>query len=184
MNKGKKILIVLMVLTLSLNVLVGCTDKEVEAIRKNTTVYSNSEYNIEARYASDWEINENGMQYIAAFLSPVENENDTFRENINIIIEDISSYDFNNETFNDYTLEQLINCIPDCEIISNKKFNLSKDTVYETVYVGNCNLLELKWKSIYFVKNKKAYTITFSADKNKYDKYIPYFTQFIQDFKY
>jgi hypothetical protein len=47
-------------------------------------------------YPSDWELNNSGLMGTSFILfSPVSSSQDNFRENINLLVQDLSQYDLN-----------------------------------------------------------------------------------------
>lgn len=52
--------------------------------------YHNEEFNVRIDYPEDWEMQEKFMGTVAIFLSPQESSTDQFRENLNVITQDLS----------------------------------------------------------------------------------------------
>ena len=69
--------------------------------------YTNHDHGVEILYPMDWEILENFMGTIASFLSPQESPKDDFRENLNILVQDLTNQPMTIEEYTQLSLAQL-----------------------------------------------------------------------------
>ena len=199
-NHKKKIkLMLLLVLVFTLLFSVACSLNTNNSKKDNTETegtqedasregeylsYENIEHGIDALYPSDWEFKEDIMGSLVTFLSPQENEKDLFRENINITLEDLSEYQIDLKQYNELSIQQLKQFITNIEILSNTTYDGLDQDAYQITFTGKQGQLDLKWKSIIFLKDKKAYIITYSADIEHYDEYLSYFEEIVNSLGY
>lgn len=185
-RKKRLHLIVILVLILVLSMLTSCSGKliGVSGNSEKLLVYSNSEHNIKAKYSSNWEYKEDIMGAVVAFVSPLESESDSFRENMNIVIQDLSGFEISLKEYSDISIEQLKKSITNFKLVSNQVYDQLNDKAYELVFTGIRNEFHMKWKTIFFIKDEKAYIITCTAEEDKFNDYLSYFEQFALDLEY
>lgn len=144
--------------------------------------YDQNGYYIE--YPSEWEVNgveDNGMQF--AFLSPLSSETDNFSENINLLKQDISSYNLDLDSYVDISKKQIASMVEDGKILVSQKLEKNGRSFYEMVYAGEQEGMTLKWKQYCWVENGNAYVLTYTAMAEEYDNYESTATQIMDSFK-
>lgn len=126
-------------------------------------------YRIE--YPYDWQLDISGRNKTEFIILSQRKKNDPFRENVNLIIQDLSKHIMNLESF--VTLsEELIKKVANSKIISNKKIKKETITCHQIIWRGSINKQLLKFKQVYYIKNNKAYTLTFTSEEKEYDNYL------------
>ncbi len=134
---------------------------------ENTLTQQHQSENYAIRYPDKWEINASGyMGTKFIILSPVE-ENDVFRENINLIIQDLSTYDINLDDFAQLSENQIKTQFGENSIIEHKK----EGNHYKIIYQGAQNGIDMMFEQYYFLKDKKAYILTFTSIPTAFDAY-------------
>ncbi|NJO91567.1 MAG: hypothetical protein HC831_23345 [Chloroflexia bacterium] len=141
-------------------------------VNDNWNNHSKNEYSIS--YPSDWELNETGQMGTKFLIfSDIESENDKFRENINLIIQDLSSYSIDLEQYKNISKEQISSMLINASIYEVSKKNSWGLDYYKLVYSGMQDDLNLKFVQYYWVENKTAYILTFTAEQKTFDKFWP-----------
>lgn len=125
---------------------------------------SNKNYTI--TYPNNWTANTKGeMGTSFTIKSPLE-VSDDFRENVNLVIQDLSAYDgLNLDRFIEISIGQISSMIAD----GNLKSNARKGNKHELVYLykqGNFTLKVMQWV---WVKDQQAYILTFTAKADAFD---------------
>ena len=106
------------------------------------------------------------------FLSPLENDNDKFSENVNVFIEDLTKYP--GLTLNKYeglNLDQLSKLITDFRIIERKDNVISGMPARIIIFSGRQGIYHIKQMQTYIIANNRAYVITFTAEETQYRNY-------------
>lgn len=137
-------------------------------------IYENKSYNIAFQYPSDWKFVEGFMETVVAFLSPPENANDTFSENVNLIIDELAQAP--GVTLDEYfevSRAQLATSITDYSLVSTGDSTISGMPAKTLVFTGSQDGFTLKWYQVYIIANNKAYVVTFTAENVKYQQYEP-----------
>jgi len=122
------------------------------------------------------------------FLSPQKNKTDFFQENVNVMLQDLSSQPMTLEEYTDLTKQQVTQALGASAIISLKDMNFAGQKAKEMIYNMPKNPMagrnfNLKLRQIWFVKENKAYLFTYTAEKDEYENYLEVAKQTIDSFK-
>jgi eukaryotic-like serine/threonine-protein kinase len=134
-------------------------------------VYTNAVLNFTMTYPSEWELRE--MMNAIAFLSAKESEGDTFRENVNILMEDVSSSPMSLDQYMEISNGNIAKMIEGYKLIEKGEITLSNEKGYFSIFEGNANNYYLRFKSYTFMKGTKVYTLTYTALPESFDKFLP-----------
>jgi len=134
-------------------------------------------------YPSNWElITQNYQnQVINGFLAPVDSQNDTFRENLNIIVETYSS-PIQLDNYYQMNINQL-KTFPDIQFLGNYDGFVSEIPSKILIYSRLLNGKNLTFSQVFLVQGNKGYILTFTAESNKYQAYQPLFQQMMDRFR-
>lgn len=123
-------------------------------------------------YPPDWEVNDDiGMGLSFAILSPLDDENDQFRENVGLVIQDLSGYGITLDQFAELSEGQIKTMITDSKILFNEKKTMNDTEYQKVIYTGKQGIYELKYEQYYWVINEKAYILTLTGSLNGFDQY-------------
>jgi hypothetical protein len=104
-------------------------------------------------------------------FSPLENEDDKFRENLNVLIQDLAGLNVDLESFKQLTETQIETLATDGKIIESSIVRSGKGEFYRITYSMTQGIFNLMITSVCFINNDKAYVVTFSAETGQYDHY-------------
>lgn len=151
-------------------ILILCINLTVFAQTEEWKTLDENEYSIE--YPNNWELNTSGEMGTSFFLfSASESENDNFRENINLLIQDLAAYNLDLESFTELSINQVESFIPESKINTNETLKKNGVEFQKVIYTGKQQELLLKFIQYYWVINKKAYILTFSSEEMAFTKY-------------
>ncbi|MEO9869815.1 hypothetical protein [Ekhidna sp.] len=132
------------------------------------------------KYPSTWEVNQTGQMGMAfGLFSPAGMQGDQFRENVNLIIQDISSQNLDLVDFVSLSENQITTMIVDGNLLVSEK----KDGYHQMIYTGTMGQYKLKFQQYYWVIGGNAYILTFTAEQNQYDNYIGVAQQLMDSFE-
>ena len=124
------------------------------------------------KYPENWLPDTSGKMGTRLFVfSPLENEEDKFAENINVIIQELSGKDIDLIAYKKLTETQITEYATDPEMYESTIINSGKGEYYKVSYAMTQGKLRLKIISYCLIKNQKAYLITFGSEVDKYEKY-------------
>lgn len=104
----------------------------------------------------------------------------TFRDNLNFIIQDLKGQNIDLNKFAEISVEQIKQFITNSKILQSET---SAGPKHKIVYSGSQGQLNLKWQQYYWVKNEKAYILTFTADQLSFDKQMAEVNSIMDSFK-
>ena len=155
-----------MYLLLTLVILSNCSAEE-------WIKYTHNNYEIS--YPKSWIKQQKGLTTL--FLSQKENEKDLFQENVNTMVQDLSKQPMTLEEYTNLTKQQITQALGANSIVSIKDLNFAGQQAKEMVYNIPKNPMQgsnlnLKIRQVWFIKDSKAYLITYTAESSEYDNYL------------
>jgi hypothetical protein len=131
-----------------------------------------SEANFSMQYPSTWELNQNG-QMGASFvlLSPLENNEDIFRENVNLIIQDLTGQSIDLDKYSEISEGQVKTMITNSTLIESKRIKNENNEYHKLIYTGDQGILRLEFEQYFWIENSKAYVLTLTCEQNKYSDF-------------
>lgn len=136
-------------------------------------VYMNLQYGIWMKYPPTWEMFEDqgASAFMAYFQSPLESPSDTFRENVNLVVEPIPPL-ATLELVVANTRELLLQQLGVTFVENATKDQLGGLPAYRSVYTGAMQDRALKWLQYSAVKGNRAYTLTYTAEPAKFEAFL------------
>lgn len=151
-------------------ILSGCTGTATPA-PTNTTDYSawNSYEgsNFSLKYPKDWTTDTSGTLWAKFFLySPVEWANDPFKENVNLVTEDLSKKPMTLDEYAKASKTQIQKILKNVVILDEKKYTDSDGKeYYELHYTSGSDKLTLEFTQDYRIKDTTALIFTLTVQK-------------------
>lgn len=134
--------------------------------------FENNEFSIQ--YPDTFDLDTSGYLGMEFMLkSRLTTEQDIFSENVNLVIEDISEYNFDLDTYVVAAEERVKEIIPNYNLIESQKVESRNGKFYKFTYTGSPETFELKWLQYCFLKNGKAYIVTLTCMADQYEEYLP-----------
>jgi hypothetical protein len=152
----------------------GCQKKSAEG--KNT-IESKDYYMF---YKSNLELDESGKNGSTFFLyTKKTNSKDDFVENLNLIVQNLDGMNIDLDKFVSISDNQIKT---NGNLIESKRI-LCKNIEYQRyVFEGKMNNFDLKFLQFDFVKNNKAYVLTYTAKKEDFETYLPQMEESMNSF--
>ncbi len=129
-----------------------------------------SSYSIE--YPETMELSSAGtMGTSFALFFALDSPEDRFRENINLIIQDLAGLGMDLDKYVEISEGQVATMLTDGRMIENRRFEKDGAGFQKMIYTGTQGVLSLKFEQYYTIRNEKAYILTFTAEADQFDKY-------------
>ena len=112
--------------------------------------------------------------YLFILYAPIE-ENDTFQENCNLVIELLPTK---------YSVENYIHASVATLKSIYKEFKIIEAEKNYHIYTGYLNDIFIKQMQFFYIKDKTAYILTFSSTPDNFDRYIEIFNLIADTFKF
>ncbi len=155
----------------------SCSGNEPPAASETFLTYENADYKIKIDYPSDWAKTED-TEAVIAFLSPKSGSSDDFRENINLVMNDLSGQELTLDSYSQVVLEQLKYAFTDMEVLESGYTTLSKNPAYKVVYTKS----NLKVMQVWAIRNDISYILTYTAREDTYSNYLSSIQKMIDSF--
>ncbi len=124
------------------------------------------------QYPLDWELNQNGqMSSSFVLFSALEPDEDLFRENVNLLIQDLSAYNLDLNQYTELSEGQVKTMIANSSIIESKRIKIGSEEYHRLIYTGDRSTFRLQFEQYYWVRNKKAFILTFTSEQDTFSKY-------------
>lgn len=139
-------------------------------ISENWQSINTSDYSIQ--YPKDWELNESGLMGASFILfSPISSDQDQFRENVNLIVQDLTGYNIDLDEYVRISEGQIKTLMTDSEIIENKRITDNGLDYQMVIYTGKQGIFQLQFEQYYWVIEEKAYVLTLTCEENQFKDY-------------
>jgi len=146
-----------------------------ELISQNTTSLAwktLSGENYEIQYPSDWELDQSGQMGTTFMLfSAVENDADLFKENLTLIIQDLSGHNLDLDEYTALSLEQIETLITSSNILESKRRKAKNGDYHQLIYTGKQGIYDLKFLQYFWVEENAAYLLTFTCEVKSFKKF-------------
>jgi hypothetical protein len=144
--------------------------KSKQGIKPNWKTLEEKNYSIQ--YPADWELNQSGQMGTTFFLfSPLSSDQDKFRENINLLIQDLSGHNINLDKYTEISEGQVKTMITNSTLIESKRVKNGSEEFHRIIYTGDQGIFHLKFEQFYWIKNDKAYVLTFTCEQDKFSDF-------------
>ena len=101
-------------------------------------------------------------------LSALESKDDQFRENVNLLIQDLKGQDIDLEKYTAISEHQIKTMVTNASLIESKTIKKDNGEFHKIIYSGDQGIHHLKFEQYYFIRDNKAYVLTFTAELSKF----------------
>lgn len=128
--------------------------------------------NYSFRYPSTWKLNQSG-ELGASFIlfSPLESKDDHFKENVNLLFQNLPQENFDLDKYMEISLEQIKTMTTNFTLIENKRIKTKSEEHQILIYSGDQGEFHFQFEQFYWIKNNKVFVLTLTCEKNKFLKY-------------
>jgi hypothetical protein len=118
------------------------------------------------------------------FISPKTNNLDYFRENVNIVVQDLTDVAISLQSYTDLVLDQMARIYGDnIQILESNPLTIAGEPGHKIIFIGKGPDLEMKYMITWMMKDTKAYQITYTSEASQYDQYMLYMEMITRSFR-
>jgi len=129
-------------------------------------------YSYSVQYPTSWIIDTSKQLGADLFIfSQKDSDTDKFRENVNVIIQDLKGLNITLDKYIEISEGQIKTMLTNASIIESKRINQGNKEYHELTFTGQQGIFNLMTKQYYLLVNEKAFVITLTTEQNHYDKY-------------
>lgn len=130
-----------------------------------------SEEHYSISYPSDWQLDQSDQLTEFYLFSKLEGNGDSFNENINLISQNLSGVKIDLDEYTRITVNQIRHYFKDEVLKAVKRKNVDGENFTEVIYSGKMEDVKLRILQYNYLKDGKAYVLTFTAEEDKFDAY-------------
>lgn len=146
--------------------------------------YHNKAGGFSISYPATWSYEENKGGAAVIFFSPKENELDFFKENVNVVIQDISANPLDLNAYTALAIKQMRLVFEDnFVVIESAPAFVAGRGAHRLVFIGKGPDTELKYMSVWTLDGMTAYQITYTALSSQYDRYVGEMKRMVSSFR-
>lgn len=124
------------------------------------------------QYPKTWAIDTTKQLGADLFIfSQSDSVGDKFRENVNVMIQDLKGLNIDLDKYIAVSEEQIRNMVTKAQIIESKRINQSGREFHKLIFSGDQGIFALKVEQYYFLFNEKAFVVTLTTEHGKFDTY-------------
>lgn len=123
-------------------------------------------------HPQDWTIDTSGTMGSSFILfAPIENEEDKFKENVNLLVQDLQGKNFTMEQYISLSEKQIKSMINNSSILESKTIKNDSAQYHKILFTGEQGTYKLGFEQHYYLMNGKSYVLTFSYERSKAEQY-------------
>jgi len=128
--------------------------------------------NYKIEYPKSWALDTSGQLSSEFFVfSPLEHDSDKFKENVSLMIQNLAGQNLDLSLYKEITEGQIARLGNDAKLFESLKTRTAKGDYYRVRYALNQANFKLIVTSYCYIKDEKAYLITFTSESDKYKQY-------------
>jgi hypothetical protein len=116
-------------------------------------------------------------------LSPNESAMDKFKENVNVMVQNLKGLNFDLDKYVQLSENQVKALVVNGKIIESQRLNKNGLEFHKLVYSGTQGGFLLITEQYYVLKGEKAFVVTFVSEENQFEKYKGTGEAMLQSFK-
>jgi hypothetical protein len=124
------------------------------------------------QYPSTWKLDTSrtmGTEFM--ILAPKENDTDVFSENVNFMIQNLQGTQIDLGQYKQISEKQFSEFFTDVQIFESAIIKTPSDEFYRSSFAMTQGKFRLRITSICYIKNEKAYLLTFTSEFANYERY-------------
>ena len=126
--------------------------------------------NYSIAHPKEWSVDMSGRFGVDLFLfSPKKDSADTFKENVNLYIEDLQDANVDQNAYFEISKKQLASVITDAKLLESSF--ISELGAHRNIFIGKQGVLAFKSQQYYWVADEKAYVVTLTCQESEYENY-------------
>lgn len=142
-------------------------DDKKQETEKGWNTFSQANYSI--TYPSTWNLNQSGEMGTSFILFSPQATQNKFRENINLLIQDLSGKNIDLNKYTQISEEQIKTLATNSVLIESKDVTSKSIKYHKIIYTSDQGIYHLKFEQYYWVLDEKAYILTFTTEQVKFD---------------
>ncbi len=138
----------------------------------------------EIKYPPNWTVDKSGLMGSSFILfSELSDETDNFKENVNLLIQDLGAYELTLDQYVEISENQIKTLITNGKIISSERMKDGEAEYQKVIYTGKQGIYDLQFEQYYMLIAKKAFVLTFTSEESQFNNYRKVGEKILNSFK-
>jgi len=138
---------------------------------------------IKIKYHPHWNIIKSRGSLVA-FLSPLMNPEDKYRENLNVVVEKMDTQVISLDDYVKLSMIKLREGFKNFKLIStDPSCKIAKNKAYKIIYEGIKGSFHLKFIQFFLFKENRVFIITYTSEYDKYNDFLEVIEKMIKSCK-
>jgi serine/threonine-protein kinase len=135
------------------------------------------------KYPEDWTLDKSG-QNVTSFiiLSLPTSSQDQFRENVNLLVQDLTGLNIDLEKYAQISEDQIKRLATNGKLIEIAKQTANGIDFQKVVYTFDQGIFKLKCEQYYWIKSNKAYVLTLTCEIDQFNNFKEVGEQILNSF--
>lgn len=139
--------------------------------------------NFTVQYPSTWQLDRSGQMGTSFILfSPKDSENDKFKENANLLIQDLPTQNFTLDQYAEASVEQIRTLVTNATLIESTRMRSGEEEFHKIIFLGDQGVYHLRFEQHVLIRQNKAYVLTFTCEADKFVDYSATATKLLNSF--
>jgi hypothetical protein len=142
------------------------------------------ESNYSIQYPNSWELNKSGQMGTSfMLLTQLSSVQDKFRENVNLIIQDLTGQNIDLNKYVEISEDQIKSMEAAGNLTESKRLNSNGKNFQKVIYTLSQGGYNLNIEQYYWVEKGKAYVLTLTCETSEFAKYKEIGEKILNSFK-
>ncbi len=138
---------------------------EINTIQETRDWESVNEPSYQLSYPKDWVLNQEGIMGTTLIIfSPLEGPDDDFKENVNLVVQDLKGMNIDMDQYVEISEAQLENLMTDYKPLLSKRSKMKGQEFHRLSYNAKQGIYDLELEQHLYIVNEKAYVLTFTRE--------------------
>ena len=137
------------------------------------STYADKDSGYSIKYPSDWALEQQAGGTSVIFLSSQENDLDIFRENVSVVVQDISAHPMDLQKYSELAVSQMELVFKEnLVILESAPARFAQRQGYKFEFLGKGPETELHYLIYWTISGVTAYQVTYTALSSQFDRYL------------
>ncbi len=134
------------------------------------------------KFPQDWETKKGGMGTVVMAFSPQEGPADGFRENVNVVVEELPRA-ISLQEYTELSLVNMRKLLTDFQMQESGDTSIGPNSAKWYIYSHRSGSVKATVLQYFLVKDRRAYVISTAAEPGQFSRYKPRFEEIAQTFR-
>jgi hypothetical protein len=152
-------------------------------IQNNWRSLDENGYSIQ--FPADWDLDKSGKAGTTfIILSGKSSQHDQFRENVNLLIQNLTGMNMDLNKFVTISEEQIKNRVRNGKLLKSQRQNENGTYFHKVIYTGYQGVHKMKFEQYYWIQNEKAYVLTLICEAGQFNSYSKTGREILNSFRF